>query len=117
RARDLLPSGVKAMEHSTTNFAGGRDSIPDQHGEFFIAVLTEALEVYAPHVPASTLAEWKKRLRKPLKDVIRGGLNNWETYAMKGEWLRSQAGLVDRAQAVAAIEESWRLRQRDRFAP
>src|SRR5581483_3647877 len=40
RARDLLPYGVKAMEHATACFGGGRNSIPDQHGEFFIAALT-----------------------------------------------------------------------------
>src|SRR5205807_101837 len=58
RARDLLPNGVRAMEHSTANFAGGRATIPDQHGEFFIPSLTEALEVYAPHVPSDTLEKW-----------------------------------------------------------
>ena len=42
RARDLLANGVRAMEHSTANFASGRDGIPDQHGEFFIPALTEA---------------------------------------------------------------------------
>src|SRR5437588_6093680 len=30
RARDLLPNGVKAMEHATTCFAGGRKTIPDE---------------------------------------------------------------------------------------
>ena len=39
RARDLLPHGVRAMEHSTANFGDGRAAIPDQHGEFFIAAL------------------------------------------------------------------------------
>ena len=39
RARDLLPNGVKAMELATSYFAGGREAIPDQHGEFFIPAL------------------------------------------------------------------------------
>jgi len=117
RARDLLPYGVKAMEHATACFGGGRNSIPDQHGEFFIAALTEALEIYAPLVPAETLARWKERLRKPRADVIGKNSNNWETYVMKGEWLRSQAGLVERADAVKAIEQAWATHQRDRFCP
>jgi hypothetical protein len=116
RARDLLPSGVKAMEHSTANFAGGRNSIPDQHGEFFVPALTEALDVYAHYVPAETLARWRERLRKPRSEVVRGSLNNWETYAMKGEWLRSQVGLADQPSTVAYIEAVWRARQSGRFA-
>ena len=78
RARDLLPNGVRAMEHSTLNFAGGRDAIPDQHGEFFIASLTEALELYRSHVPHAQWRIWETRMRKPYADVIRGSVNNWE---------------------------------------
>jgi hypothetical protein len=116
KARDLWPSGVKAMEHATTCFAGGKDAIPDQHGEFFIAALTGALELYAKHVPAATLATWRERMKKPWREVARGGTNNWETYPMKGEWMRVLAGLADRGEAVAAIEDSWRSRQRARIA-
>lgn len=36
---------------------------------------------------------------------------------MKGEWMRVLAGLADREDAISAIEESWRSRQRARFAP
>jgi hypothetical protein len=115
RARDLLPSGVKAMEHSTANFAGGRDAIPDQHGEFFIPALTEGVELYAKQVPAETLKRWRERLRRPWREIVRGSLNNLETYKMKGEWLRSQSGLTPREDAIAAIEEAWKVRQRDRF--
>jgi hypothetical protein len=117
RARDLQNAGVKAMEHATKCFGGGRDQIPDQHGEFFIAVLTEALQTYAPLVPAQTLERWRERMRKPRAEVVRGGTNNWETYVMKGEWLRFKAGLVDRPSAVAAIEGAWEARQRARFSP
>lgn len=45
RAQDLLSNGIEAMEHSTHLFAGGRDRIPEQHGEFFIPPLTAALEL------------------------------------------------------------------------
>ena len=117
RALDLLGNGVKAMDHATAAFSGGRATIPDNHGEFFIAALTEAMDLYARHVPAATLETWRHRMREPLADVVRGGKNNWETYAMKGEWLRLQAGLVDRAEAVAAIEDAWRSRQHGRFTP
>jgi len=42
RAADLLPVGIAAMEKSTADFAGGAQAIPDAHGEFFIAPLTQA---------------------------------------------------------------------------
>jgi hypothetical protein len=116
RAPDLLASGVKAMEHSTANFAGGRDAIPDQHGEFFIPALTEALEIYAKQVPPETLNRWRERLKKPWREVVRGSLNNWETYKMKGEWLRAASGLTSREGAIEAIEDAWQVRQRDHFA-
>ena len=116
KGRDLWPAGVKAMEHATTCFAGGRDTIPDHHGEFFIAALTGALDLYAKHVPEATLKAWRERMKKPRSEVVRGGTNNWETYVMKGEWMRMLAGLADRAGAVAAIEDAWRSRQRARIA-
>ena len=46
RARDLLPYGVKAMDHATKCFDGGNSAIPDQHGKFFIAPLAGALALY-----------------------------------------------------------------------
>ena len=53
RALDLLPYGVKAMDHATKCFAGGNSAIPDQHGNFFIAALVGALELYAGARPES----------------------------------------------------------------
>jgi hypothetical protein len=115
RARDLLPNGIRAMEHATSCFAGGKETIPDQHGEFFIAALTEALDLYAKDAPAARLAEWRRRMTKPRADVLGGGLNNWETYGMKGDWLRALAGLTDRADAIQYIEQAWTSRQHGRF--
>ena len=118
RAEDLLPNGVRAMDHATKCFAGGNAAIPDQHGNFFIAPLVGALELYAGHVPDSTIATWRERLKKPRRDIQEAGaVNNWETYVMKGEWMRALAGLVDRREATSAIEEAWVSRQRDRIAP
>lgn len=118
RARDLLASGVKAMDHATKCFAGGNRAIPDQHGNFFIAPLVGALDLYAGHVPESTMALWRERLKKPRRDVqAADATNNWETYVMKGEWMRVLAGLTGRADAVAAIEDAWVSRQRERVAP
>lgn len=117
RAKDLLPNGVKAMDHATENFSGGLATIPDGHGNFFIPVLTEALEVYKGHVPEPTLQTWRQRLRRPLRDVVTTAVNNWETYAMKGEWARVLAGLADRDQAISVIEEDWRARQHARITP
>ena len=118
RARDLLPYGVKAMEHATKCFGGGNRAIPDQHGNFFIAPLVGALDLYGGRVPPPTIAVWRERLRRPLRDIqAENATNNWETYVMKGEWMRALAGLADRAEATAAIEEAWAARQRERVAP
>ena len=116
RAPDLLPAGVKAMDHATGCFGRGRDAIPDQHGEFFIAALTGALALYEKHVPAEQWQRWRERMKIRRADVIAGGTNNWETYVMKGEWMRYRAGLVTRDAAVSAIETAWREHHRARIA-
>jgi len=121
RAKDLLASGALAMEHSTACFAEGSAGIPDQHGEFFIPALTGALKLYAGHVPPEQMARWRKRMQTSLEKIINVSrstrLNNWRTYAMKGEWLRAQAGLVSREDALSFIRDSWlNATQRDRIA-
>jgi hypothetical protein len=120
RSEHLLDSGVRAMEHSTGDFAGGASEIPDAHGEFFVAALTGALKLYREHVPDDTYDRWRDRLETPLSTVMRnftGRINNWRTYAMKGEWLRTQAGLVEKQSAVDFIEENWNsYTQRERIA-
>jgi len=117
RARDLLPRGIAAMEHSTDQFAQGRQAIPDQHGEFFIAALTEALDVYHGLVPEDEWQRWRMRLATPIAQIVGPNRNNWMTYAMKGEWLRSKAGLVPHEDAVRFIEKCWKEEQRDRIVP
>lgn len=117
RARDLLPNGIRAMEHATACFAGGQPAIPDQHGNFFIAALTGALGLYSGEVPAAQASTWRERMKPPRRDVVAPNYNNWETYVMKGEWMRVLAGLVDRKDAIAAIEDSWNARQHARIAP
>jgi hypothetical protein len=113
----LLENGIRAMNHATACFARGDVGIPDAHGEFFLASLPEALEVYHGHVPAETMRLWQERLRTPRDQVVRGGLNNWRTYAMRGEWNRSALGLAKRPEAVAFIEDAWlHATQRERIA-
>lgn len=118
RATDLLDSGRRAMDHSTGQFAAGKTAIPDNHGEFFIAPLADALALYEGHVDDDTFAEWRRRLSTPIDEIIEGmneRTNNWRTYAMKGEWARYRAGLVSREDAVAFIEDGWLNRsQRER---
>jgi hypothetical protein len=118
RARDLLPNGVRAMDHATACFAQGRAAIPDQHGEFFVPALTGALALYEGQVPAEKIRLWRDRLSVPLDRVIdaRARINNWRTYPMKGEWMRVKAGLADREAALAFIKDSWfNATQRDRI--
>src|SRR5579863_7082358 len=72
----------------TRQFGIGGDAIPERHGEFFIPSLSESLELYQPLTPPETWSVWRERLKNKRQNVIRGNLNNWETYAMKGEWIR-----------------------------
>ena len=117
RSRDLLPHGVAAMEHATRQLGAGDAAVPDGHGEFFLASLSEALPVYKGLVPEETWARWSDRLRLPVSQMIGAThLGNWRSYAMKGEWQREKSGLVSHADAVAFIEDSWKRDQIGRFA-
>jgi hypothetical protein len=115
RAMDLLQNGVSAMNKSTTDVAEGFSSIPDNHGEFFIAPLASAIPLYAPHVSASQVQTWKQRMAKPVADIILGYSHNWRTYAMKGEWDRAKNGYVNKDSAVDWIENSWVNSQKSRL--
>lgn len=117
RALDLLPYGIRAMDHATECLAGGRKSIPDDHGEFFLAPLTGAIELYRGKAPAGIIEIWRERLRVPLAQVLGGGLNNWQTYPMKGEWMRVRAGLAPADAARAFIAQAWWENQRNRIVP
>ena len=120
RAPELRDAGVRAMEHATKCLADGYRGIPDRHGEFFLAPLAEALELYRDRVDDEVWQRWQTRMRTPRTEILEqqlGHLNNWRTYAMKGEWLRSWAGLVARDDAVAFISDAWFHRtQRERIA-
>jgi hypothetical protein len=111
RAQDLLANGVAAMNSATLEVSGGINNIPDQEGEFFIAPLTSAISLYAPLVPQSTVDTWRSRMSLGIWQIIKGYNHNWRTYAMLGEWMRAQAGLVDKASAVSFIEKSWTTSQ------
>jgi hypothetical protein len=115
RAKDLLNAGVLAMNHATADVAAGSSSIPDNHGEFFVAPLASAILLYAPYVSATQLQTWKTRMAKPIKAVILGNPHNWRTYAMKGEWVRAKNGYVNKIIAVSWIENSWITTQRSRL--
>jgi len=122
-APELLAGGIRAMDHATCCFAGGSDTIPQRHGEFFLAYLPAALEPYRPLIAAELWETWRERLKLPLDQVIQGPDNNWRTYAMRGEWLRASLGLADPAAATAFVTRGWRdpgngeTAQRDRIVP
>lgn len=115
RAQDLLSKGIAAMNSATADIAAGASSIPDNHGEFFLAPLASAIPLYAAYVSASQLQTWKTRMAKPIKEVILGYSHNWRTYAMKGEWNRAVNGYVNKDTAISWIEDSWTKTQKDRF--
>lgn len=117
RAPDLLSHGIAAMENATRQIGEGRSAIPDSHGEFFLASLTEALPVYKNLVPEATWMRWSDRLCLPIAQIIGARqLGNWRTYAMKGEWQRAKLGLVSHDEAESFIEENWKQDERGRFA-
>lgn len=110
RAQDLFNAGKAAMRRALADFSKGFQHIPDAHGEFYVAALAEAVALYRPWVDDATYRRWVERASTPLDKVMRdqtGRLNNWRTYAMKGEWLRAQKGWVDREDATAYIEHNW----------
>ncbi|WP_202621795.1 malectin domain-containing carbohydrate-binding protein [Pontibacter russatus] len=115
RAMDLLDEGVAAMNSATGKIARGAGAIPDNHGEFFLAPLANAVPFYAPHVPVEVLETWKTRMEKPVELILRGRTHNWRTYAMKGEWYRAKNGYIDKARAVDWLEDSWINTQKSRF--
>jgi hypothetical protein len=115
RAMDLLAAGVAAMNSATADVAGGRGSIPDNHGEFFLAPLASAIPLYTSHVPASQLLTWKDRMGKPVEAILRGLTHNWRTYAMKGEWCRAKNGYINKAAGVSWVEKSWVSTQKSRL--
>ncbi len=118
RAQDLLPAGIRAMDHATACFAKGSVGIPDQHGEFFIPSLTGALELYEGHVQAEKMALWRQHMGTPIEQLVRGPNNNWRTYAMRGQWMRSKLGLAERDKAISFIEDAWHnATQQQRIGP
>jgi hypothetical protein len=117
RARDLLPNGIAAMDHATAVFWKGGDAIPQRHGEFFIPVLIESLHSYRALVPEDRWRIWRERMTRAREAVVQGRAHNWETYAMKGEWLRQDAGLIPREEAISFIETAWHDHQRPRIVP
>ena len=111
RASDMLPSGILAMNKALTNFSQGSTHIPEQHGEFYIAALAEAMELYKGHVNAAEYAQWETMISTPLDKIWRGPegrLNNWRTYAMKGEWVRAKNGFIDKEETIRFIENNWK---------
>jgi hypothetical protein len=113
KAMDLKDSIMLAMNHVAGQIgacATGDHAtiIPNDHGNFFLAPMAGAYVLLKPMVPQATADMWKTQLGTPIGKVINAAnFNNWITYAMKGEWLRAQAGLVTTAQANAYIDYSW----------
>jgi hypothetical protein len=115
RAADLLGKGVAAMNSATLDIEEGRQYIPDTHGEFFLAPLASAIPIYTPFVSSLQVSLWKKRMANSVTNIIRGNVQNWRTYAMKGEWYRAKNGYVNYDSAVKWIENSWIQTQRSRL--
>ncbi len=120
RCKDLLASGVASMDKSLDDLATGYTQIPDAHGEFYLAAIAEAIDLYQPFISAEKYTRWNGQAATPLATIMRdqtGRLNNWRTYAMKGEWLRAERGLVDIQSAIDFIEYNWHQNtQRERMA-
>ena len=116
RAKDLLPKGIAAMNCATADVAAGAASIPDDHGEFFLAPLANAIPLYTPFVSEAQLQLWSNRMANPIENIIKGHVHNWRTYAMKGEWYRAKYGLINKTKAINWIEDSWINTQKRRLS-
>jgi hypothetical protein len=121
RAPDLLNAAERATAHAVHQVALGHASIPDGHGEFFLAPLVGAVQMLEARVHEDQFYVWSDALSVSIERVIESRtakINNWRTYAMKGEWLRARAGWIPRDDAVAFIEDAWlRRTQADRVLP
>lgn len=116
RAMDLLPNARLAMQHATGDYAGGKSTIPDQHGEFYLFPLAESYRLLRPFVSSSLASTWFGRLQTPIEDVLTGHDWNWRTYAMKGAWALAGIGTISVSDARSFIESSWTGSQRDRLS-
>jgi hypothetical protein len=113
RARDLLDKGIAAMNRVTSDIDRGASAMPQNHGNFYLAPAGSALALYEPHVSASLMDTWRKRMSKPVDQVIYTRITtNWKTYAMKGEWFRAKAGVVSASGARSWVEKHWNESQR-----
>jgi hypothetical protein len=133
RSPALLTAAIRAMNHATADIAGLDNPTEDNgkpndgHGEFMLAPLAKALARFElmqtggqfPALTPELLQTWRTRLGTDRSRILNGNLNNWRTYAMKGEWQRARAGLIDKTTAVNWIESSWLTssggNQRERF--
>lgn len=113
RAPDLKDAGIRAVERTMVAIAGGHATIPDGHGEFFLAPLASIVTHYETVVSRETMDRWRKVARKPIDEIIEGRgvkINNWRSYAMHGEAARAQAGLADRQETESFLIDAWRYR-------
>lgn len=116
RSPQLLTAGIRAMDHAIADISGldGSAQANDNHGEFFVAPMMKALRLFKqmeatgdyPELTPLLIATWEFRLHTPRTRFMNMGVTqNWRTYAMKGEWLRYQDGLI--ASSVGWIEDNW----------
>jgi hypothetical protein len=113
RASDLITQAVRAMDRATLEVSSG--TVPQKHGEFVVAPIIKALRLfqwmqlqglYADSITADKLATWKSRMTTKRSTFMNMAvLQNWRTYASKGEWLRQQDGLI--SDGVSWIESNW----------
>ena len=93
--RELLESGMKAMDVSVADMAGA--TAAGGHGDFYTWPVMLALDLFADAAPPQRLAGWKKQLAaiEPEK-LYRAGPEsaNWNIVNLSGEYLRALAGMT-----------------------
>lgn len=121
RAPELVNAAALATGHAVEQVAMGNAGIPDQHGEFFLAPLVDAVAMLEDLVHEDQYYVWSDALSVRIDHVIESRAaktNNWRTYAMKGDWWRVRQGWMPREQSVAFIEDAWLHRtQAERVLP
>jgi len=123
RCADLITQAVRAMDRCTLDISDGPAT--DGHGEFFTAPMVKALRLftalksqYPDQITDAKIALWRTRMTTVRNTFMAMSvIQNWRTYASKGEWLRHQEGLI--SDGPAWIEGNWLTtgggHQRERF--
>jgi rhamnogalacturonyl hydrolase YesR len=99
--RELLESGMKALDDATSVLEKGLAENLTRHPDFYTFATMQAYLRLVAYAAPERQARWKARLQQlaPAKTYVayNSGLNNWSLVHVGGEFLRTLQGWGDRA--------------------